>query len=276
MTTAGTILERPSAYLPPDYVLEPTSLQNHVLGTYFNLRIGITGLAILFPLFLLIVGRLAHVPLQGSMSAYYWATATTPDCALPPAPWPAGTLRNEFVGILIAVSAFLYLYKGFSRSENVALNLAGIFGVVVALVPTHWPPCEKSGPVTVHSTAAVLFFLCIAYVSVFRAKDTLSLIADANRRARYERLYKLLGAAMIVSPIAAVIVTDIIMLAGTTSPKVFFIEMFGVWAFAAYWGVKSYELHQSSVVQLAIEGKLMRAKKHRPGLPDEAQLIAMN
>src|SRR5262245_50280910 len=182
MTTAGT-MQRPSpAYVPPDFVVEPTSLQEHVLGTYFNLRVGITVLAIIFLLMLALVGLILGVPLQGSMSAYYWAVPTAPSCSPMPALWPSGSLRNEFVGILIAVSAFLYLYKGFSRSENIALNLAGIFGVVVALVPTHWPPCEASAAVNVHSTAAVLFFLCIAYVSVFRAGDSLSLIEDPDRK----------------------------------------------------------------------------------------------
>ena len=273
MTTAGT-MQRPSpAYLPPDFVVEPTSLQDHVLGTYFNLRVGIAVVAVLLPLSLAIVGSLVGISLQGSMSAYYWAVAATPDCALPPAPWPPGTLRNEFVGSLIAVSAFLYLYKGFSRSENIALNLAGIFGVIVALAPTHWPPCEPSARISLHSTAAVLFFLCIAYVSVFRAGDTLSLIDDPNRRARYHRLYMLLGMAMIVSPLAAVVFNEFFAQSGTSSSKVFFVEAFGVWAFAAYWIVKSRELRESSVVRRVIEGRLIRAKKHRRGLPDDAQLL---
>jgi hypothetical protein len=273
MTTAGDLQRPSSTYLPPDFVVEPASLQDHVLGTYFNLRVGIAVLAIALPLFLAIVGVLAGISLQGSMSAYYWAIAAAPDCARPAAPWPAGTLRNEFVGTLIAVSAFLYLYKGFSRSENVALNLAGIFGVTVALVPTHWPPCEASASINVHSTAAVLFFLCIAYVAVFRAADTLSLIEDSNRRAMYQRWYKLLGAAMIVSPLAAVVFNDFFTPPGTSSSMVFFIEAFGVWAFAAYWIVKSRELHESSVVQRVIEGSVKRAKRHRPGRPDDAQLV---
>ena len=273
MTTAGTVQGPAPAYLPPDFVIEPTSLQDHLLGTYFNLRVGIAVLAIALPLFLAIVGVLTGISLQASMSAYYWARAAKPDCALPPAPWPPGTLRNEFVGTLIAVSAFLYLYKGFSRSENIALNLAGIFGVTVALVPTHWPPCEAAARINVHSTAAVLFFLCIAYVAVFRAADTLSLIDDPKRRAMYQRWYKLLGMAMIVSPLVAVVFNDFITTPGTTSSKVFFIEAFGVWAFAAYWIVKSRELRESSVVQRVIEGSLKRAKRHRPGRPDDAQLI---
>ena len=61
--------------------------------------------------------------LAGSMSEYYWAAAGD----VVPA-------RNVFVGGLFAVSACLWLYKGFSPRENVALNLAGLFAVGVALV----------------------------------------------------------------------------------------------------------------------------------------------
>jgi hypothetical protein len=208
------------------------------------------------------------------VGACYGAVATAPVCSPMPAMWPSGALRNEFVGILIAVSGFLYLYKGFSRSENIALNLAGVFGITVALVPTHWPPCEASARVNLHSTAAVLFFLCIAYVSVFRAGDSLSLVENPDRRAKYQRWYMWLGMAMIGSPLAAVVFNDFFTPPGTMSSKVFFIEAFGVWAFAAYWVVKSFELHESSVVRRAVEGSLVRAKKHRPGRPDDAQLVA--
>jgi hypothetical protein len=274
MTTGEIMQPLSSPSASPDFVVEPTSLQEHVLGTYFNLRTGIAALAVAFPLFLSVVGMLAHIPLQGSMSDYYWAIEATPDCAMPPAPWPPGTLRNEFVGFLIAVSAFLYLYKGFSRSENIALNLAGIFGIVVALVPTHWPTCDPSAPISLHSTAAVLFFLCIAYVSVFRAGDSLSLVKDPTRHAQYRRWYTVLGVLMIVSPLAAVVFNEFFTPRGTTPSRVFFIEAFGVWAFAAYWIVKSIELRETSVVRRAVEGGLVRAKKHRRGRPDDAQLLA--
>jgi hypothetical protein len=51
------------------------------------------------------------------------------------------------------------------------------------------------------------------------------------------------------------------------------IETFGVWAFAAYWWVKSRELKETSAEQRAIEGRLARAKKPRRVLPDDARLI---
>jgi hypothetical protein len=39
MTTAELAQRMSSSDLPPNFVVEPKSLQDHVLGTYFNLRI---------------------------------------------------------------------------------------------------------------------------------------------------------------------------------------------------------------------------------------------
>jgi hypothetical protein len=273
MTTAELPQRTPSSDLPPNFVVEPKSLQDHVLGTYFNLRYGIVLSGFGLPIILAVVGKILGIPLQGSISAYYYATASAPICSQMPSEWPAGTLRTEFVGILIAVGAFLYLYKGFSRSENIALNLAGIFAVGVALFPTAWPPCGQPERITVHGTLAVLFFLSIAYVCLFRARDTLSLVDDPTRRERYDRSYKSLGTLMVVSPLAAMIVSDFFTPPGGQSSRVFYIEAFGAWAFAAYWFVKSRELRETSAERRAITEPLKRAKRHRRGMPDDARLI---
>src|SRR5687768_1056650 len=85
-------------------------LHKHMFNTYFVLRKGMACTAIVFPLLLWWVGAWADIDLQGSMSAYYHTS-----------------MRNWFVGLLFAVGGMLYLYKGFSMRENVALNLAGLF-----------------------------------------------------------------------------------------------------------------------------------------------------
>jgi hypothetical protein len=273
MTTAELSPRPPERDLSPNFVVEPKSLQDHVLGTYLTLRYGIAALGVALPIIVAGVGKVVGIPLQSSISAYYYATAAAPDCARIPPAWPAGTMRTEFVGILIAVGAFLYLYKGFSRSENVALNLAGIFAIGVALFPPAWPPCEGSDPITVHGTLAVLFFLSIAYVCLFRARDTLSLIGDPARREKYGRWYKTLGMLMVISPLAAVIVSDFYPGTEGRSPRVFFIEAFGVWTFATFWWVKSRELRETSAEQRAVRGTLARAKRHRHLLPDDAALV---
>ena len=98
--------------------MDQEKLHDHIFKTYTHLRIGMALTALAFPLILLLGGLSIGVEQQGSMSAYYH----TP-------------MRNAFVGILFMIGPFLFLYKGFSRQENHALNFAGIFAVGIAVFP---------------------------------------------------------------------------------------------------------------------------------------------
>jgi hypothetical protein len=63
-------------------------LDQHALATYFTLRRGVALIAIAFPLWLWIGGKLyAGLPLQNSMSAYYHAALD------------GKSMRDWFVGI---------------------------------------------------------------------------------------------------------------------------------------------------------------------------------
>jgi hypothetical protein len=115
--------------LSHQHELEPHELQAHMVATYFFLRAGMAIMAFALPLLLWCGAAARGVPLQASMSAYYHASN--------------GLMRDEFAGVLVAIGAFLYLYEGFSRAENRALNLAGIFAVGVAMIPMEWN-CSKS------------------------------------------------------------------------------------------------------------------------------------
>lgn len=209
-------------------------LERHVFSTYITLRYGMAILAFLFPLILFAGGVLHDIPLQNSMSAYYHAVPI--DKALPQDPFAP---RSLFVGILCAIGAFLYLYKGFSKLENILLNIAGLCAWGVALYPMPWNCAPLCPSITPHYLFAVTLFACIAAVSVYCAKQTLYLVTDAHARRRFALKYNLLGAAMLLSPIAAIMVSFFF---GAYRQHVFFIEAAGVLAFAAYWWVKSREL----------------------------------
>ncbi len=204
-----------------------TDISEHMKATYRALRLGVAVLGILLPWLLWIAGRVAGAPLQPSMSDYY----------------DAG-MRDEFVAVLCAVAFLLVSYKGYTSLENWALNLGGAFLVGVALVPT--------GRSWLHGTFAVLFFVCIAYVCLFRASDTIGLIHDPERRRRFTRTYQLLGVGMILSPVGAVILTFVLHPTSLT----FFVEALGVSAFAAYWLVKGRELAETDAEALARHGGL--------------------
>jgi hypothetical protein len=218
------------------------SLEEHMLGTYFSLRIGITIIGIAFIVLLTVGGKFyAGLPLQDSLSAYYHASNGDK------------SMRDWFVGILFAVGISLYFYKGYSDQENYALNLAGFLAIGVAIFPMEWNCGASCGKYSIHGFCAVLFFLCIAFVSVKCANQTLGLIPIIRIRRRYKRMYRALSIAMLLSPIAAFIVNAIFR---QYSAIVLYIEVFGIIAFVSYWITKSFEMKSTSAEQDAVKGKL--------------------
>ena len=240
---------------------EPEQLRQHVLATYFGLRIGIAVVGIALPLVVWIGGYLyAHLCLQRSISAYYHAVGPT-----------FHSMRNWLVGSLFVVGFFLYLYKGFSKLENILLNIGGVLAVLVALVPMTWQPCDlvicgttpamcKGPGWSPHGIFAVGFFLCIVFVIFYCSNDTLPLIKDAGLPnadeliTRYKRIYRAIAIVMVTS-IAAAYVLNI---RGSSPSRVFWMEVAGIWSFAAYWLVKSHEMSKTEAETKAMCGELTR------------------
>ncbi|WP_113961683.1 hypothetical protein [Roseimicrobium gellanilyticum] len=263
-----------------------SKLEKHILATYQYLRIGLAVTGIIFPVLLALGGRFHGLTLEGSMSAYYHASPQSQaDERVSRAkfdmehPNPTqgqleewmdkahthpheGTMRDWFVGLLFVVGVMLFLYRGFTSAENNALNLAGLCAVGVALFPTSWRASFEGRELdflgftfSVHGACAVLLFLCIAYVAIFRSKDTLDLLTDKKQRERYRRLYVILGWAMVASPVAAFIMVNLF---EYKKALVFAVEFFGIWVFSAYWGVKSRELARTQAERKAVKETLAR------------------
>ncbi len=223
-------------------------LQQHIRSTYFGLRIGLAAIGIALPFVVLIAGGVLHgVWLEPSISQYYHTTGSL----------SYFTTRDFFVGGLFAAAACLYLYKGFSTKENVALNLAGVFAVFVALLPTAATSKDDGIVSKLHVTSAILFFLCIAYVSIFRSRDTLDLLPQAKQRW-YARAYFWTGVALIVSPVAAALLSLIVNPTSLSDKFIFFLEACAVWAFAAYWIIKTREMRQTNAESRGLSAELER------------------
>ena len=201
-------------------------LQRHFFSTYITLRYGMAIIAFALPVLLLALGYYYKISLQDSMSAYYFALS--PDDAGKNA-YP---MRTWFVGILFAIGAFLYLYKGFSNKENWALNIAGICALGVAIFPTQ----SKFG---IHGIFAIVLFLCIAFVAIWCTQETLEYLASKEQQKRFKRVYNTLGLLMVASPASAAVLT---LMFNNPSSYTFFVEAAGVLAFAAFWWTKSREL----------------------------------
>jgi len=225
--------------------------EQHIFDSYFNLRTGVAVLAILLPIVLLIWGYTVEGYLRDSMSDYY-----TDD--------NGKSMRDWFVGNLWAIGVFLILYKGWQRkeggglNENRALNFAGLCAIGVAMFPTQ----PEANSTSIHGTLAVLLFLLMAYVCIFRARDTLDELKEEKQKNWYLIAYRILGSLMILVPIIAL---GFAFLFRSLQQYTFFVEWFGVWVFASYWLVKSSELSLSGVERMvpdvAVESLAINEKR---------------
>jgi hypothetical protein len=247
----------------------PRTIEQQIKSTYFALRVGAAAIGFVFPLLLWGGGKIAGITLRDSMSAYYWATPDQPcpcgensdhscitkgsevDLSVTPSlkekSLIPGTMRNWFVGLLFAIGTLLYVNQGHSRKEDVALNFAGLLAVGTALFPMSWDCYHHS--FSLHGFCAISFFLCIAFVSAICSRDTLVLIKDLKVRARYQKTYLGLSVVMIASPIAAYAFNFI---TSQHSP-VYWAELFGIYAFAAYWCVKTKEMSGPDIKRILAE-----------------------
>lgn len=218
--------------------LEKDKLLEHMIATYFNLRLCTGLLALVFP-FLLWLGGLyfgdERITLLDSMSAYYHTD-----------------MWGIFVGVLVVVGMVLILYRGYTDFENYVLNLAGLLVWGVALLPADVPKdllmespekVEAFTAPTAHGVFAICFFVSIAYVCIWRSRDTLKYITDKVKQDRYTWLYLTLGVLMIVLPLLAALLLKLL---GEVS-LVFWVEFIAVWVFGLFWIAKSFEVRDSAL-----------------------------
>jgi hypothetical protein len=239
----------------PPRSMTSRDLRRNMMRTYFTLRLGIVALSFALPLLLLVYSVANFGGLvSGSMSAFY-----------------GGVMRDWFVGILWAIGFFLILYKGFSALEDWLLNFAGAFAVLTAMTPCNCWGDEALAKSAAHTAFAVLFFACMVCVCLFCARDTITLLPEPADQARSRRAYYVIALLLFVSPLAAVGTAYV---AGAGDSRVFFIEWFAVWVFAAYWAVKSVEFKKTSAERRALYGALKNVKGVGvvPEAPDMAQL----
>ena len=207
--------------------LDPAELIQHMLQTYFALRLLLIIVALAFPIALLLFGWARGITWQRSMSAYYWALGSD-----------GQTNRDIFVGCLAATGALLIAYRGHGHGENWRLNLAGLLAIGVASFPTEWQcKVDCRGWFSIHGVSAISFFVCIACVAWFCSSNTLRYLRQLDPRGadNYRRTYHMVGAAMVGLPLWAALQQE---------HRVFLIEMSGVYAFAAYWLIKTLELRR--------------------------------
>jgi hypothetical protein len=207
---------------------------DHLWGTYTRMRRGMAVIALLLPLVLWIGGVMFfNTPLQPSISAYYHTV---------------DSLRDILVGALFAIAAFLFLYKGDNPREDRLLNLAGASAFGIALFETaKGDECapDTSG-FTVHGLFTVMFFAAITVVCVMAALRPPEKEGRPRDLAHHTTYYFICAALMLAGMLAGLVYTFLL----PASVKqvlcnrsiTFWAEAVGVWAFSAFWLLRTWEL----------------------------------
>ncbi len=149
-------------------------------------------------------------------------------------------MRDVFVGAICAIALFLFFYRGYSKWDNRAGNLAGFFALGIALFPT-----VESGPYNwsaiVHFICASCFFIILSLFSIFlfTKKET----RPTKRKLTRNKIYRICGSVMLVC-LAAIMIFFIFFEEGhPQSSFVFWAETLALIAFGISWLTKGGTLY---------------------------------
>lgn len=222
----------------PNY--EQLEKENKLVLSYLTARklIGILGF---FLPFILVLGSIIFgccKELQDSISNYYHTN-----------------MRDVFVGYVCSLSIFLFSYKGYDITDRIVSALAGLFGVIVALMPTNikigsfngtipqcniWCDVEQYSVIgTIHLIAAGLFILSMAYFTLFLF--TKGETNPTPEKIIRNKIYK--GAGYIMLVCITILVIFFVLPDTITNPllkykPVFWLETIAFVAFGSSWLVK--------------------------------------
>lgn len=170
----------------------------------------IGGIALLLPLILWVIAGL-----QNSISYTYF----TPG-------------RDIFVASICAAGLILITYIGYDRKDDILSSVAGILGVIVALVPCHGPepfagilmlPAKVSG--IIHITAALSFFTLLAYICGVQFSKT--------RHLRKRLIFRVCALVMVLAEVCILAVSLFHLPGG-----IYLFEAIALWGFGVSWLVK--------------------------------------
>ena len=201
---------------------------NRLIISYLVLRKAIGFLGLTLPFLLAAGGFLLHkVAIQTSISSYYLTD-----------------MRDYFVGILCAIAVFLISYKGYERKDDYAGDLAGLFAIGVALIPTA-PDIDPTDTETIignmHLLFATGFFCTLAYFSLFLFTKTNPNVPKTVQKKKRDIVYQVCGFVMLF---AIALMGILATFPSTLTPfvvsikPVFWLEAIAIVAFGISWLTK--------------------------------------
>lgn len=231
--TARVMVRQPQVRQPQ--ARQPDKQEYFVLS-YLGLRKAVGYIGTALPL-VLAVGRIAlhGSGIENTLSAYYYTA-----------------MRDVFVGSLWAIAVFLLSYRGHDRRDDLAGNLACLFGLGVALLPTA-PPRNATALeqwISVgHFASAALFLSTLAYFSLVLFRKSAPGKEMTSRKHQRNIVYAVCGYAMLVC-LAAIALLHVLPgnLPAHPSRPVFWLESLAIVAFGVSWLTKGQailkDLHQ--------------------------------
>ncbi|MDR2393222.1 MAG: DUF998 domain-containing protein [Treponema sp.] len=145
-----------------------------------------------------------------------------------------------FTGVMTAVGLFLITYRGYDLGDRITCTISGFFGLALAVFPDDCPEgrlwnlfmLHKEVTNTVHDISALIFFLSLIYMIVFRFTkgDT-----SDPKKARRNVIYRVCGSAMALSFLAFIVCTAL-----RIAPwnMLFYSEAIALFFFGTAWLVK--------------------------------------
>ena len=206
---------------------QPFPLDNEYIISYYKLRKAIGWLGLLMPIIVRLGAWLREgIPSNESISAYYYTS-----------------MRDVFVGVLVATGVFLFCYRGPDKQDNILTNIAGLCAIGIALFPTERqyhpliverfakvlsPECYSNhGPLGFHIYVVAAFFLLISYLTIFRFPK-LSQPYLTKQKLTRNKIYRICGIVMVLMLIAIVVIKAIDKEASIFKPETVAIVAFGV------------------------------------------------
>jgi hypothetical protein len=196
--------------------------------SYLGLRKAVGVLGIALPFVLAFGGMLLDGPgIQTSVSSYYYTG-----------------MRNVFVGTLCAIAVFMLSYRGYERRDDIAGDIACVFSLGVAFLPTA-PPGTPSDPHRLigglHLASAAGFFLTLSYFSFALFTKTDPTKQPTPRKLQRNKVYRACGCIMLgaigLIVLHALLSRDITGSLDRLAP-VFWFEGLAVVAFGVSWLTK--------------------------------------
>jgi hypothetical protein len=226
---------------PTNNTITPDRLKekgNKLVVSYKTLRNLIGYLGIILPIVLILTTSTGPSDkyIESSFSDYYYTSS-----------------GDILVAFLCILGAFLFIYKGYNKKENILSSIAGICGIFAAFSPTATEDLRQSFSVHTplpdvpeifgferHTIVAGLFFLILGFISLCCFPQT-----DVNnqnkqittRKKKRNNIFKVCGWIMLICvPIMGIyFVSDRFNTMFGKIPFIFIIETIATWAFGISW-----------------------------------------